>query len=318
MWLDELSVGLVDSTSRTPLHRQLSAIIRARIADRTLPPGSQLPTEAQVQERFGISRSVVRQAFSALTSEGLIQRGRGRGSVVAPQGEHHRLVQRMPGLSTQIAAQGARVTTEILALGQERNPRAEAALGVPEVLAVRRLRSVANEPIALIHTWLPLPLSATLTAEELTNASLHAVMRKKYGVSILSGRRQVRAVSATVSVAEALSIDIGMPVLLLEGSSLDEHGLPVEMFSTWHRADRIVFDIDVLGEGEPTQRPESPSSDTTDRFNEFADTELAVNSAETDVVELARRARILARQLHELSDDLDRDGLRSVINHPSS
>jgi GntR family transcriptional regulator len=90
MWLDELADDAVDPSGNTPLHRQLSTVLRASITDGRLPAGSQLATEAELQEKFGISRSVVRQALLTLTAEGLILRGRGRGSVVAPQGDHHR------------------------------------------------------------------------------------------------------------------------------------------------------------------------------------------------------------------------------------
>lgn len=312
MWLNEVSPGAVDASSRTPMHSQVSAIIRSRISDGELPPGSSLPTEAELQERFGISRSVVRQALAALTAEGLIKRGRGRGSVVAPRGEHHRLVQRMSGLSTQIAAEGAQVTTEVLHLAPERNAHAEAALASAAVLGIRRLRSVGNEPIALIHTWLPLSLGERLSADDLTHASLHAVMRGKLGVSIASGRRQVRAVPASAALAQILGVAVGAPVLLLEGTSLNENGLPIEVFSTWHRADRVVFDIDVLGDGpDAVQRapervgegPEVVVGAVTGAGTGAGAVAAVAASGRED---LAGRARALALQLQQLSEDLER------------
>ena len=160
-------------------------MLRASITDGRLPAGSRLPTEAELQEKFGISRSVVRQALLTLTAEGLILRGRGRGSVVAPRSEHHRLVQRMSGLQAQLP----RVQTEILSITPGRNALAEATLAVPQVLEIRRLRSADGEPIALIETWLPLPLAVTLTAAELTDAPLHATLRRRLGIAIVSGRR---------------------------------------------------------------------------------------------------------------------------------
>ena len=87
----------VDPARGVPLHSQVSAVLRSRITDGSLPAGSLLPTEAELTERFGISRSVVRQALLALTGEGLVLRGRGRGSVVAPRvaasGSAHVLVE---------------------------------------------------------------------------------------------------------------------------------------------------------------------------------------------------------------------------------
>lgn len=283
MWLDELADNAVDPTRNVPLHAQLSAILRSRITDGWLPAGSMLPTEAVLTEKFGISRSVVRQALLALTSDGLVLRGRGRGSVVAPLGEHHRLVQRMSGLSTQIDE----VTTLVLSLSRERDALAEATLGVRDVIALRRLRSAAGSPIALIHTWLP--SSIALTAAELTDASLHALLRRKHGIAIVTGRRQVRAVASTTSQAESLQVPTGSPLLLLEGTSFDTTGAPVEMFRTWHRADKVVFDLDVV-KGE------------TDRSTPATRTGHFPAAAPDDGV--ASRARTLARELQEFANGL--------------
>ncbi|TFD73207.1 GntR family transcriptional regulator [Cryobacterium gelidum] len=289
MWLDEVPASAVDSANGAPLHSQVGAIIRSHIVDGVLPPGSQLPTEAELQNRFGVSRSVVRQALAALSADGLVQRGRGRGSVVSPRGEHHRLVQRMSGLSTQISAEGADVFTAVLALAPEQNAVASAALGAAEVVGIRRLRSAGTGPLAVIHTWLPSSIGAGLTVAELTDASLHTVLRSRLGVSIVSGRRQVRAVSATTALARLLEIAVGEPVLLLEGTSLDENGVPIEVFSTWHRADRVVFDLDVVGADVSALAP--APADAGDRPTR---------------AQLAGMAAALARQLQDLSVEMAR------------
>nr|WP_255453251.1 UTRA domain-containing protein [Cryobacterium serini] len=75
-------------------------------------------------------------------------------------------------------------------------------------------------------------MAADLTAIELTDASLYTVLHSRLGVSIVSGRRQVRAVPATQGLAQLLQVSIGepLPLQLLEGTSLDENGVPFEMF----------------------------------------------------------------------------------------
>jgi GntR family transcriptional regulator len=276
MWLDEIPADAVSAAHGTPLHSQLTSVLRTSIADGSLPPGSQLPTEAELQDKFGVSRSVVRQALAALAGEGLIQRGRGRGSVVAPLHEHHRQVQRMPGLSAQISTTAGPVSTEVLALGPGTDTRAEAALGTSDLLSLRRRRSAEGEAIALIQTWLPMSLAGSLTVSELTDASLHATLASKFGVPVTAGRRQIRAVAASQRLAAELSLPVGSPLLLLEGTSLDDRGNPVEYFSTWHRADRVVFDLDV-GNAQP-----APASSSA----------------------LAAQVQDLARQLQSLSTQL--------------
>ena len=63
---------------KTRLHREL----KERIADGHYPSGIQLPSEAELVERYGVSRSTVRSALSALEAEGLIVRRWGVGTFV--------------------------------------------------------------------------------------------------------------------------------------------------------------------------------------------------------------------------------------------
>ncbi|OUE27894.1 GntR family transcriptional regulator [Clavibacter michiganensis] len=295
--IDDLDPGAVSSSHAGPLHAQLTAVLRAPIMDGAWPPGSQLPTEAELQERFGVSRSVVRQALHALTAEGLVQRGRGRGSIVAPRGELHRLVQRVSGLSTQVPS----VTTRVLELAPGRDADAERVLGGSDVHLLRRLRSAGGEAVALIHTWLPSGIAGRLTAEDLTDASLHALLRARLGVQVAAGRRQVRAVGASSEVAAALRVAEGAPVLVLEGTSTDASGDPVEVFRTWHRADRFVFDIDVLtnegDSGAPARAASSPGAST-------ATAAPGAGGSASDAA-LAAHALALSRELAELARRLN-------------
>jgi len=51
-----------------------------------LKPGDKLPSEKQLGEQFGVSRSVVREALSQLKSEGIINSQQGRGVFVNERG----------------------------------------------------------------------------------------------------------------------------------------------------------------------------------------------------------------------------------------
>ncbi|MCC3295967.1 GntR family transcriptional regulator [Arthrobacter sp. zg-Y411] len=273
-----------------PLHLQLREHLRAQILNHSLPPGTSLPSEAQLQARFGVSRSVVRQALGALEADGLILRGRGRGSTVAPRREHHRQVHQTSGLSTQVAGTGATVGTEVLRLSVQQSDAATSVLGTAQVISIERLRTADGVPIAVIHTWLPLPQFASLTAADLTNASLHEVMGRKFGVQIASGKRQIRAVPGDRDLAPLLGLKPASPVLLLEGTSYDADGRAVEVFSTWHHPDHVVFDIDVTAGSdsgvEPFRAPVSKDDDIR---------------AEA----VAERARILGGELLRLAGDLE-------------
>jgi GntR family transcriptional regulator len=68
-----------------PLHQQLAAVLRARIQDGTYPPGSRLPSIAELCAESGLTNTTVQKALRLLKTEGLIRGFKGRGTFVVPQ-----------------------------------------------------------------------------------------------------------------------------------------------------------------------------------------------------------------------------------------
>ena len=62
---------------------RLNAIISGQILSGERPAGSRLPTETQLAEEFGVSRTVVREAIARLRSDGLVVTRQGLGAFVA-------------------------------------------------------------------------------------------------------------------------------------------------------------------------------------------------------------------------------------------
>lgn len=61
-----------------PAYKAVSTTIERAILDGSLLPGSALPTEQELAERFGVHRSTVREAIRQVEQEGLLQRREGR------------------------------------------------------------------------------------------------------------------------------------------------------------------------------------------------------------------------------------------------
>ncbi|REC95761.1 FadR/GntR family transcriptional regulator [Kushneria indalinina] len=75
---------------------QIAGALTRAIHGGELRAGARLPTEAALWERYGVSRSVVREAISMLRSAGLAVSRRGSGSFVADEPQVS-LVQALPG-----------------------------------------------------------------------------------------------------------------------------------------------------------------------------------------------------------------------------
>jgi GntR family transcriptional repressor for pyruvate dehydrogenase complex len=67
---------------RETLTSQLSKALRARIDGGDLRPGDKLPSEQELVERYGVSRTVVREAISSLRASGFVATQQGVGAFV--------------------------------------------------------------------------------------------------------------------------------------------------------------------------------------------------------------------------------------------
>jgi GntR family transcriptional regulator, transcriptional repressor for pyruvate dehydrogenase complex len=86
---------IIARTKAASLADDLVAQFANDIETGALPPGGRFPTEKAVTERFGVSRTVVREAFARLAAQGLLESRRGSGAYVAANASY-RAFQVMP------------------------------------------------------------------------------------------------------------------------------------------------------------------------------------------------------------------------------
>ena len=65
---------VLDKTIPVPLYFQLKTLIKNKIKDGTYKSGDLIPTENELSDMFGISRTTVRQAVTELVHEGYLYR----------------------------------------------------------------------------------------------------------------------------------------------------------------------------------------------------------------------------------------------------
>jgi DNA-binding GntR family transcriptional regulator len=74
----------IDRNSYEPAYVQLVNILRQSMVSGILRPGDQLPSEAQLCERYNVSPMTVRRAINMLASQGVVVAEQGRGTFVKP------------------------------------------------------------------------------------------------------------------------------------------------------------------------------------------------------------------------------------------
>lgn len=207
-----------------------------------LTPGAAVPTERELAERFGTSRTTVRQAIAELVVDGRLERTQGRGTFVASPKLMR--VRPLTSFSQDLQADGWNPGSVLLELSTEpAEGEASEHLRVPPgspVHRLERLRTAADEPIAYESAYLPGPLPGL--GEHLAElGSLYRTLAQVYGMRITTVEDTVETVLADPVQANLLGVDTGLPMLLIHRTGWDSQGRVVEWTRSVFRGDRFRF-----------------------------------------------------------------------------
>ena len=250
-----LTRQLIKKDSPIPYYFQLEEILKGEIESGKWAPGQQIPSESELCEILGVSRTVVRQALNELVNEGLLYRRKGKGTFVTRSKIAESLVQNLTGFYEDMVVKGLTPITQVLK--QKLIPASKKVAGMlklkegDQVIRIDRLRSVGNGPILIVTTFLPYEICPALLEEDLTNQSLYAVLEGRYELEIARGRRTLEAISASEADAKLLGIEEGDPLILLKSVSYLEDGGPIEYFEAKHRGDRSRFEVELIRRRRP-------------------------------------------------------------------
>jgi GntR family transcriptional regulator len=227
-----------------PRHAAIAAALREQIRDGSLPPGSPVPSEAQLSAHFGVSRGTVRHALGTLRSEGLIAGGRGRVPVV--RGD---VVQSFDELvsftawATELGhVPGAR-TLELTrrAAGAFLAERLELEPGDP-VFSYTRVRLLDGQPVMVERTTFVERVGRLLLDIDLDGGSVYAQLAE-LGVVLAEAHSTIRAMAAGAEDSELLGTPRRSPLLEVERRAFDSDGVPLEWSSDRYRSDAVAITV---------------------------------------------------------------------------
>jgi GntR family transcriptional regulator len=217
--------GQIRRHSSASLHEQLAEQLRA-LVDR-LAPDSRMPTELELVERYGVSRTTVRRAVGALVEDGLLVRRQGAGTFVAPQKHIHPLDQLRPFVSI-FAGSGKQPEGRILRFTWSEDPAALAPLGSKEGLLVRRLYTIDGAPQATADIAVPGHIGQRISRAQIAEHPIYQVLQDDLGLTLSHGDIRLSSVGAPPDLATPLGIDPGLPLLVMTRTTYDTESRPIE------------------------------------------------------------------------------------------
>ena len=234
-----------DRTSSTPLHAQIAEPLAKLIEDGAIEPGTRLEDEVSMAERLKVSRPTARRAMETLTNRGLIVRRRGAGTQVTPTRVHRPMA--LSSLNDDLEKSGVDPRTTVLEWEIEQAaPGVAAALNIPvgsDVVRMRRLRMLRDEPLAIMSNWLPAGIAPTRA--ELESGGLYGRLRER-GIKVVVGFQQISARLATADEGRLLNEPTGAALLTMQRTAYDEQHRAVEFGMHVYRASMYSYDQTVL------------------------------------------------------------------------
>ena len=236
-----------DVVSGVALWRRAADELERAIAIGTFHPGTRLPGELELAERFGVNRHTVRRAIAALAERGLLRAERGSGTYVEAQRLAYPIRARTR-FSEIVGTTGRAVGGRLIASAVE-GADADIARRLrlrpgTSVIRLELLRHADRVPICAGTTWLPAERFAGAAKIYATARSMTKTLAR-FGVHDYV-RQSTRVAAAVADAADALRLEIapGRPVLMVDGVDADRDGVPILTTRARFAADRIELIVE--------------------------------------------------------------------------
>jgi GntR family transcriptional regulator len=141
------------------LKTQLQRALRDRILSGHYAPGSQFPSEVELVDEFGVSRTTVRSSLAALEAEGLIQRRWGVGTFVSRQHRISHQIEEALDFTVLISSSGYTPGVQVLSAtasvaGVLECERLDVAEG-SDILRVAKVFTADEAPVIYVVNLIP-------------------------------------------------------------------------------------------------------------------------------------------------------------------
>jgi GntR family transcriptional regulator len=226
----------------TSLYEQIAMQLREEALGGLYEPSGKLPSEAQLCERFAVSRITVRLALDRLTEEGVVERKQGKGTYVSGKQVRHNL-DALRSFHDSLVMQGLK--PEMRVLSKEVVPlpahlRPLFGKKTSHCVLLERLHLADGEPIAIGISYLPKEVDE-LGREEIASRPNYALLKSLNGEGVARADVAIRAQLADRRLARLLKTKTGSAVLVMTRTSAFRNGECCDHSTFFIRPERYEF-----------------------------------------------------------------------------
>jgi GntR family transcriptional regulator len=223
--------SLSNDNDDRPLYQQTAEAVGKMLEQAS--PGTFLPSEPELAQQLGVSRSTLREALRLFEARGMIIRRRGVGTYVAkPPRVIESGLEVLSSIDTLAAQIGLEIEARNLEISQGvAGAEASSWLAIPvgsPIIEIRRVIAADGRPVAYFYDCLP---SKYLGPEDIAatfSGSVLSLLLER-GTPVLDrSQADITAMPADAQVASSLGIHPGDVLLFLEARLLADQGQIVD------------------------------------------------------------------------------------------
>jgi len=224
------------------------AIFADFIVSGAIPSGERLPTEAELCERYGVSRVTVRAALRSLQDAGLIVVRQGFGSTVIPHGKTITSgLDRLCSSETFARDTGREVGISGLEIGEldvvgQSAQRLDVKPGT-RVLVVRRIKLNGGIPVGWIVDHVPGEVLDPTTVEREFSGSMLDILLAHPELEVEYSDCDVVPVNLDPALARRLKVETGTAALYLDEQRCTRDGRVVNWSQSWLLPEHLRFSL---------------------------------------------------------------------------
>lgn len=226
----------------TSKYEIIASDLAKKIKCKFYEPGSFLPSENQLTDLYGTSRETIRKVLKMMQELGLIQKIRGKGSLVLDLGRYAFPISGLTSFKELNRSLG--MNAETIILENSEKPLPSTFMGkriAPEdAIFLKRLRKIDGEPAVVDVDYLIKKLVPSIN-DQVAQDSIYDYLENELSLKISYATKAITVENTAPDIAQALNLTKNSQVVIVRSMVYLEDTSLLQLTISYHRPDKFEF-----------------------------------------------------------------------------